>query len=163
MQFVHSLVAGMAALVVVVAVLSGPLVGAVDLTEPEQESFSPGTGSIEVTVEDTPETVILRPGAYDTGVYYYQVPDTTLAIDAVTGQPMLVYKIAVPELRITRVTTHFLSPDTEGPYQLGLAPGRVTADKITREQYQGELRVLTRTDGGEEVHHRSNISVVVRE
>lgn len=164
MDEVEYVVAGTVAVIVLVTLVSGPLVGAVDFTdEPDETTFAPGSGEIDATVLSVPERALLEQGSYGSGAYYLRVPAATVDAERITGQPMLVYKIRIPELGYTRGTTHFLNSSNAGELTVTLSEGTIAPEQVDREQYDGELLLLTRSDAGERTLSRTNVTVEVRE
>jgi hypothetical protein len=162
MDWTEYVVAGTVALVLAVTLVSGPLVGAVDFTpDREQQSFSPGEGTIEATVVSVPSTVTLDRGSYGSGAYYLRVPDATVDIESISGQPMLIYKLRIPDLGYARGTTHFVDESHEGRRTVSLERATIEPGKIGREQYRGELLILVRTNGEDETNARRNVTVEV--
>jgi len=154
------------AVVVAVAVASGPLVGAVDLTRERTGSGDagagvPGEGSVDVAVESLPDTATLDRGAYGAGAYTLRVPDARVRLANVTGQPMVVYKIELRALGYSRGTVHFVTADNAGQFTLGLDRDSLAPDDIDRERYEGRLTVLVRADG-ERIVERRTVTVHVR-
>lgn len=153
------------AVVVAVAVASGPLVGAVDLTRERDDpgdAGSPGEGSVDVTVLSLPDRATLDRGAYGAAAYTLRVPDARVRLANVTGQPMVVYKIELRELGYSRGTVHFVTADQAGPFSLELERDSLSPDDVTRDRYEGRLTVLVRADG-ERIVERAAITVDVRE
>lgn len=164
MDEVEYVVAGTVAIVVLVTLVSGPLVGAVDFTdEPDGATFAPGSGEIDATVLSVPERARLEQGSYGSGAYYLRVPAATVDAERITGQPMLVYKLRIPALGYTHGTTHFLNGSNAGELSVTLSEGTVDPESIDREQYEGELLLLTRSDAGERTLSRTNVTVDIRE
>lgn len=149
------------ALIAGIALVSGPLVGAVDFTHEREKTFAPGTGSADVTVLSTPERVRLDRGSFGSGAYYLQVPAAEVRVRTVTGQPMLAYKVRIPDLGYTRSTVHFLDGDTEGRMTVSLETDSLAPEEIDRESYSGEIVVLVRADDGDEVLYRGPVTVEV--
>lgn len=143
--------------------VSGPLVGAVDFTHERERTFAPGSGSADVSVLSTPERARLDRGSFGSGAYYLQVPPAEVRIRAVSGQPILAYKIRIPDLGYTRSTAHFLSPEIEGRLSLTLERDAISPSEVDRESYPAELVVLLRADGGEEILYRGPVTVDVTE
>lgn len=148
-------------LILAVTLVSGPLVGAVDLTPASRQEFAPGTGSADVTVRSVPDAARLERGEYGSGSYYLRVPDATLRIEDVRRQPILVYKIRIPALGYVRGTTTFLSPGDEGTLELELAPDALPPDEVDRERYRAELVIVLRGADGERVLHEADVTVEV--
>lgn len=149
------------ALILGVTLASGPLVGAVDFTTEREESFAPGTGHADVTVTSVPDRASLEKGQFGSGAYYLRVPDATVRIAAIEGQPMLVYKVRIPDLGFTRGTTHFLDGTVDGEMALSMEETTLDPDEIDREAYAAELVVLVRGGEAEDVLYRGNVTVSV--
>lgn len=149
------------AVVVGVAIASGPLVGAVDLTRESADPGDgadagvPGEGSVDVAVESLPETARLDRGEYGAAAYTLRVPDAHVRLSNVTGQPLVVYKIQLSALGYTAGTVHFVTAEHAGPFRLQLESDTVPPDGIDRDRYEGRLTVLVRGDGERIVERRS--------
>lgn len=150
-------------LILLTTLISGPLVGTVDFTTEHERTFAPGTGQADITVMAVPERARLEQGRYGSGAYYLRIPDATVQIDAIEGQPMLVYKIRLPELGITHATTHFLDETIDGEMALSIRETTFDPDEINQEIYPGELIILVRTDNSDVVLYRGNVTVDVIE
>lgn len=155
-----SVVWGTVLVVVAVGVLSGPLVGAVDLTTEPPDPEALGTGAATVDVESVPTDARLDETAYS-GAYALEIPAATVAVSNVTGEPMLVYRLRIPELGAQRSTVFFLDGETEGELALSIESESVDAERITQDEYDAELRLLLRADGDDEVLHESDVTVEV--
>lgn len=152
-------------IIVSVTIISGPLVGAVDFTpntSNDDGTFAPGTGKVDVEVHSLPTEAKLEKGSYGAGAYYLRVPDATVNIKRVEGQPMLVYKLRIPEMGFSRGTTHFLDAGTAGTRNIALEEGTLAPDKVTKDSYAGELLILVRAGDGERIVTRQNVTVDVR-
>lgn len=149
------------ALIAGTALVSGPLVGAVDFTHERAGTFSPGSGSADLAVLSTPDRARLDRGSFGAGAYYLQVPDAEVRVEAVTGQPILAYKIRIPDLGYTRSTVHFLDAETQGRLTVSIEKDALAPEEIDRDSYSGEIVVLVRTDGGEDVLYRGPVTVAV--
>ncbi len=136
------------AVIVVVSVASGPLVGAVTVPEGGVSGPDPGTGNATVSVVSVPDRVTLEPGAYDTDVYYLEVPDAVVDVSAATGKPVLTYSLSVPELR-SRSSVFFLQPGERGRQKLPMERLSVDPAAVDQERYAGELRLVLRGSGKE--------------
>ena len=143
-----------------VTVASGPLVG-VSLTE--SKSFAPGSGSVEATVTETPETATLQRANHGGGVYLLRAAPIAIEVTSVTGQPSLTYEIAVPALGHTTASITFLEADAAGAVRLEFDPSTLEADRIDADQYDGVLTVVANDDGGERVLAETNVTVEVVE
>lgn len=155
------------AVVVAVAVASGPLVGAVDLTHERTDGGtgpegSLGQGSVDVTVESLPGEATLDRSEYGAAAYTLRVPDARVVLSNVTGQPMVVYKLKIPAMGYTSGTVHFVTAEHEGAFTLELERDSLAPDGIDRDRYEGTLTVLVRADG-ERIVAREPITVVVRD
>jgi len=153
-------VAAVVAIVVAVPVISGPVVGVVDLTTESMAGV--GQGSATVDGVETPET-----GRFDRALsadhYVMEVPDARIHVAAIEGQPLVAYKISVPELGYSRGTTHFLSDDDTGWVTLSVRSETFAPERIERGSYEAELSLVLRVNGTEEVLHEGPITMEVTE
>lgn len=143
-----------------VTVVSGPLVG-VSLTS--TESFDPGSGTIEATVTETPETATLERGDHGAGVYYLRADAIEVDVESATGQPSLTYELFVTELGHTKSSITFLDDDADGTLDLEFDESTLEADRVDADAYRGVLRVIANDDDGERVLVERNVTVEVRE
>lgn len=146
-----------------VTVLSGPLVGAVDFTEPEPElSAPPGTGTASVSaVTISAEDSTLAPGEFGAGSYYLTVPHARATVDSVTGAPILAYRISIPELGHASESVYILSPEDAGEMTLAIESMAVSPDRIDATEYEAEITVELRDDTGTESLASRYITVTV--
>lgn len=158
---------GLAALTVLailaVTVASGPLVGAVDLTTAESEPATPGGGTVDLAVVSLPERATLDRGAFGSGTYHLSVPDATVDVERVTGTPQVRYKLKIPAMGYTRVTTTLLSADDEGRLAVTFESTELPPDEVDRERYRGVLRLVTYDDAGLTTRAERNVTVGVRD
>lgn len=153
---------GVVGLVVVTTLVSGPLVGAVDLTtEPDRPAL--GSGSVTVASASLPERATLTAGRFGADEYTLAVPDATVEITAVDGRPILVYRLSIRERGYTRSTTHFLSDRNTGPYALSLADDSFPPSTVQNDSYAGHLQVIVRANGTSRVVAEQAIPVEVVE
>jgi hypothetical protein len=150
------------AVILLTAVATGPLVGAVTVPEAGVTGADPGTGAATVEVVSVPDRVTLEPGEYDTGVYYLEVPDAVLDVSAVSGKPVVTYSLSVPELR-SRSAVFFLGPGEEGRKQLSMERLSFAPSEVERDRYTGQLRLVLRDGGGERTLYEAPVVVEVRE
>lgn len=150
-------------LVVVLSVASGPLVAPIDFTAADERNAAGlGSGSLSATVLSVPEEdVRLERDRFGSEVYYLRVPDATVRLDRVEGQPLIVYKIRIPALGTTRGTTKFLNPDHSGNLTLSVSETSIEADRVDRDRYAGEILIVARTNDDEEVLYQSTVQVEV--
>lgn len=145
-------------LLVGVTFASGPLVG-VSLTE--SETFAPGSGSVEASVAETPETATLQRASHGGGVYYLRADPISVSVASVTGQPALAYELAVPELGHTSASVTFLDADSPGTVRLEFDPSTIEADRVDDETYDAVLSVVATDSGGRRVVAETNVTVEV--
>lgn len=164
MDLTRGLVGGTAAIIIGVALLSGPLLGAVDLTQARSDDRGTlGYGSAEATVVSLPDDPRLVKGEYGSETYYLRVGAATVDVSNVEGRPMLVYKIRIPELGYARGTTTFLDSGANGPRQFSIEEDAIPPEQVTREQYEGELVVIVRSGNEGRVIERKAVTVTVEE
>lgn len=154
------LVYGAVAVIVGVALVSGPAVGLADLTTPRYDTVTLGAGNASVDRVETPESARLDRG-FQSSSYYLKVPDAEVRFASISGKPLVAYKLSVPSLNYTRATTTFLSSGDEGRVVLSLERDTLAGDAVTRERYDGELTVVLRYDDTETALARESIPVEV--
>lgn len=153
--------------ILLTAIVSGPLVGAVDLTTPRDAGpgISFGAGDeLDASVVSLPQDDIrLEAGRYGAGTYYLRVPDAVVDIKRVRGSPRLVYKLRIDRLGYVRATVHFVDREHEGErLHLALEPDTFAPDRIEGDAYDGTLLVVARTDRNATTLARQNVTVEVR-
>ena len=158
----RAVVYGVIGLVLVTTLASGPLVSPVDFTISSGESSFDG-GNATIGNVTLPSGAEITDGRYGSGEYYLRVPDATVEVIDVTGNPLLAYRISIPAMGYARTTTHFVSPADVGVYGLSLQRDAVEPSLVEEDTYQGRLRVFLRSNGTERQLATRNISVEVTE
>lgn len=162
MDTVRGTVYGVVAIIAVTTVVSGPLVGAVDLTHERSAAF--GTGTATVSVVEMPETITIEPGRFGEDSYYVRVAPATVVIENVTGRPFLVYKLSVDPLRYSRSTLHALDSETAGKFEATIEEDALNPETVPSPgSYDGTLTLILRSGHNETVVERRNVTVEVRE
>lgn len=155
------------ALVCVTAVVSGPLVPQVDLTEAASASGDGqgdgalGNGSASLVVEPLPAEATLSPGRFDSAAYYLQTPRVRVTAESVTGRPILVCQLDIPAMGYSTNRLAFLNESATGPHVFEFETGPFGAEQLDAESYRGELSVFLRANGEKEVVASRNVTVVV--
>ncbi|PSQ03365.1 hypothetical protein BRC92_07055 [Halobacteriales archaeon QS_4_69_31] len=130
------------ALMVALTVLSGPVVGAVDLTTPVVHG-AVGEGNVTVESVEAPATARIDRGLQSES-YYLKVPDTRVRASSITGKPVVSYRIEIPGLNYTRSTAHFLDSDDAGVVAFSIAEDTLGSDRVDAERYGGRIRLVVR-------------------
>lgn len=152
------------AVVASTSMLSGPLVGAVDLTPVDRSAESIGQGQVDLSVQTVPtDGVVLKKGKYGSGTYSLVVPDAVVDIESVEGNPLLAYRIQIHAFNFTRVTTTVLDEEMQGVIRVQMAPGTFQPSRVQQEQYAAELTLLVRADGHQRVLERTDVTIEVTE
>ncbi|MFB6074294.1 MAG: hypothetical protein ABEJ89_04715 [Haloarculaceae archaeon] len=151
---------GVVAVVVATAVVSGPLVGPIDLTT-ARDVPDYGNGSVAVTNVDLPGGARLSPGRYGAGELYVRVPAARLSYSEIRGHPLITYSVAIPGLNYSRTTTTFLSPDGAGTATLELDPASLDSGRVRADQYAATLTLTLRERGGDRVLAERTVTVEV--
>lgn len=146
--------------ILLVSLLSGPLVGAIDLRS-EVPGDVPGDGSVDVAVLSVPDEGRLEPKRYLTGGHVVSLPPATVEVSNLSGNPMLVYKLQIPEMWYVAVTTYVLDGESTGRRTLTLDEPILNRTSLPRDSYQGELRVIRRIDERDTVLYRGNVTLWV--
>ena len=160
----RGLVVGVVAVVVVTAVVSGPLVSAVDLTGTGSfDTATAGTGSVDVGEVTLPESGEISAGRFGTNATYLRVPAASVEIQRVIGQPILTYRLSVPELGYTRESVSFVTERNEGQFSLTLGEASLDSADVSRESYTGDLSINVRSDTGSRTVANGTVTIEVVE
>lgn len=149
-----------AAVILLASLLSGPLVGAVDLS-PEESTVALGDGRADVEVVAAPDEGRLDPARYATTGYVLSVPPATVDVSDIAGRPLVVYKLRIPDLSYASVTTHLLDERSTGRRSLPLEKSVLNRTSLPRETYRGELLVVKRVHERDTVLYRGNVTLRV--
>ena len=150
--------------VLATTLVSGPLVGFVDLTA-DQSFSSAGLGEGRATVTDVtfPDRVVIEKGDYGSGSYYLRVGTASATVRDVVGRPILSYELSIPALGNTKSTIQVLSSSDDGEIELGFDEKPFGKDEITADSYAGTLSVAIRYGGEERTVARENVTIEVVE
>lgn len=151
-----------AGFILLVTLVSGPLVGLVDLTHEPPGCDAPlGSGSATITVESLPDRATISKGQFGADTYYLDVPDGAVTVSNVSGQPLLAYDLSIRELGLSVGPTLFLCSG-QSPSQ-SLTIQRLTLDEaeIQADSYDATLTLVLRGDGAEVVVREKPITVEV--
>ena len=139
------------AVVVAVTLASGPLVGAVDLTEEADDGITEelGEGSADVELHVFPEEVTLSEGRYGSEQYYLRVPDASYTLSNVTGQPIVVYSVTLegPETYSSGSKNSFVTAENEGRRIISIDEKVFDRDELRPGRYNATVTLLVRGDG----------------
>ncbi|MFQ3319338.1 MAG: hypothetical protein ACI8UR_001232 [Natronomonas sp.] len=142
--------------------VSGPLVG-ISLTE--TETFAPGSGTANVTVEEVPRTATLSPAEYEGGPYTLHIDPARVRVQNVSGQPTVAYSLTVPGLNHSRSSVTFLDDGYAGQYDLTFSPSTLEQDRVneSRAEYTGVARVYVYDEAGDRLLIEQTIEIEVKQ
>lgn len=160
MRIATGIVYGTVAVIVGLTVVSGPLVGAVDFTRDRTDLAGLGTGNVSVDRVSAPESVELG-RAYQSESYHLEVPDATINVTAISGRPVVAYRVEIPALGYARSTSHFLDESRTGSVRLSIERDRIVPDRVDDRRYDGTLSVVARYNDTERVLYRDPVPVEV--
>jgi len=161
---VRRLQLGTVAVVLVVLVLSGPLIGAVDLTPESRSAAELGDGTANVTVVGDPTAdLAITPGRFGTNVSYLRIPPAVVDVQRVEDRPRLLYSVAVPRLDFERSVTEPLDERVAGRVTLRMDDRAFPHAKIRNESYRAIVVVRVQSFDGTRTVYRRNATVLVRE
>ncbi|WP_336337883.1 hypothetical protein [Haloarcula brevis] len=162
MEKTRAVVTSVAAVILVITLLSGPLVPGVTVaSEPAPVELE--TGNVTVSAVEMPSQVTLEGGSYGAASYYLDAPPVRVQFSKLTGRPTLVYELRIEELSYSRTTNHFLDDSTGDTYDLTLASDTFTEGEIDRDQYNGTVTVRKRDGAGHGVVAARNVTIPVVE
>ncbi|WP_340100243.1 hypothetical protein [Salinibaculum salinum] len=120
-----------------------------------------GQGSASVSVVSMPDTATLDPGRQGGDVYYLRVPDATVDVSQLRGNPILTYSIDIDGLGYSTSSVNALANTGEGQTSLSISDVALEEDRLTQDRYEGELRLVLRGDGEETVVYSEPITIEV--
>ncbi len=137
------------AVVVFVLALASPLVG-LSLTESGSDNFQDGTATITVE-QPTTDRLSVTAGRFGTRAVYLRVPDLVATVEAVSGQPRIIYEITVPELGVELRETRVV--DSTGTVRVRMEDRAF--ERLSAGAYDARLVVrIQSTDGDWTVRDR---------
>jgi len=143
-----------------VPVLSGPVVGLVDLTKAPLDGI--GDGSATVDAVEAPDTARFD-RALSSDSYVLKVPDARIHVAAIEGRPLVSYKISIPAMSYSRATTHFLSDDDAGWVEISLASETFAPDRVSQSAYEAQLSLVLRVNDTKQTLHDGPVTLEVAE
>ncbi len=160
MDYGRGVVFGTVGVILVTALVSGPLVPGVALTsEPAQQAYGQGTATVaDITL---PESATFERASFGAENYHLTVPATTVRFSTLEGSPTLSYRLTIAGLDYTRTTTHFLGPSTGDRYRLTMRSDTFSLNAISQSSYEGRLSVVKRDSSGETVVASRNVTIEV--
>jgi len=155
-------VSGVVAVIVVTAIVSGPLVSGISVAS-ESDVELGADGSLTIASVTFPETATIEAASYGAANAYLKVPAATVEFGSITGNPTLVYTLRIEALGLQRTTSHFLD-STYGPtFEATMATGTLDESALDQSQYEGTLSLSVRNGTGQRTAAQRNITVEVVE
>lgn len=156
---------GAITIITLVTLLSGPLVGAVDLTSEPDTGITDdlGNGSADVSVLSFPETASISEGRFGSEQLYLRVPDATYRLSNVSGQPSIEYTLLLEENYYSTSTTSFVTAAEEGRRTASLDRVTFQRSELQRDRYNATLSLVLRANGNETVIREERFVVEVEE
>ena len=162
MAYGRGVVLGVAGVVLLTALVSGPLVPGVTLTaETDQTAY--GVGNATVTDVELPRTATIERASYGAENYHLTVPPATVRFANIAGQPTLSYRLTVEVLDYVRTTTTFLDESNVPSYRLSMRSDTFSLDEISKTEYDARVSVVKRDSAGEAIVGARNITIRVEE
>ncbi|SDM94280.1 hypothetical protein SAMN04487949_2927 [Halogranum gelatinilyticum] len=151
-----------------VSVVSGPLVGGVDLTPQRTDARFPGvdaeTGTLSVSDTAVPaEGYRLERGVAGSGVYTLSVPAATVEVESITGTVTVIYQLEIREIGYASQSLYTLDANSPETVTLAVSQQSIEADKIEQEEYAATATVSVRSNGTTRVLETANVTVDVEE
>lgn len=147
---------GVAVVVLVTAVLAGPVVQGVDVTR-DQVAFGGGDATVaDVELVDVPA---LDAGRFGTDVHYLRGATARATVRDVTGRPRLVLRVQAPELDYDETATTVVRAGDRGPRVLSVDDVTVENDAVPGHPVVVQTTVRVQSFDGDSVVHRTNHTV----
>jgi hypothetical protein len=145
------------AIVLAGGLLSGPLFG---VGPPDSTELGEGTASV-ASVSIPVEEVVVNEGRFGTGTWYLRVPDATVAVDGVEGDPRLVARIEVPGLNVDSTDTKQLTAGATGRHRLALGSIPLGPNRPGGGPYRGRLTVRVQSFSVDQTVYNQSVAVEV--
>lgn len=148
------------AVIVVVLVLSGPLVGLVDLTPAEQPA-EVGDGNATVTVVSDPAADLrFDRGRFGTNVSYLRIPPAVVDVKAVSDRPRLVYVVRVPALDYRGSDAELLTDG--GRTRVRISHRAFERGQVTNDSYRATVTIRVQSFAVDRTVYERNVTVPVQ-
>jgi hypothetical protein len=131
------------AMVVFVLALASPVVG-LSLTESDPSNFQDGTASLTIE-QPTTDRLSVTDGRFGTPVVYLRLPDLVATVDAISGQPRIIYEITVPALDVELQQTRVI--DSPGTVRVRMSDRAF--ERLPSGTYDGRLIVRVQSTDGD--------------
>ncbi|RXK47251.1 hypothetical protein [Halorientalis pallida] len=155
---------GTVAVVLVVLVLSGPLVGVVDLTPESRGAAELGDGTANVTVTGDPGAdLAITSGRFGTNVSYLRIPPAAVDVHHVEERPRLLYLVSVPGLGFERSVTEPLDERVDGRVNIPMSDRAFAHVRVRNDSYRATVVVRVQSFEETRTVYRRNTTVPVRE
>lgn len=145
--------------IVAVLVVTGPLIG-VDAVRPQPTTLGDGTVTVSSVQIETADIRVTH-GRFGANVSYLRVPEASVTVESVTGRPRLLYQVSVPELGISLEAERILISGQPGRYEFGPGDSAIDPATVTRDTYDGTVRVRAQSFEMSEVVVSRNVTVRV--
>lgn len=156
----RAVLSGVIAVIVVTAVLFGPLVSGISLADEEAVAFG-ADGSLTVASAAFPETATIEPAGYGAANAYLTVPATTVEFGSLRGNPTLVYTLRIEALGLQRSTSHFLDSSHGPTFEATMASATLEESALDQSEYDATLSLNVRNASGIRTATERNITVEV--
>lgn len=148
-------------LVTFVTVATGPHLALLSIPEGGLGGgATPGSGSANLTVLSAPDSATLEAEEYGE-VHYLRVPETTVAVSAVTGAPLLTLSIDIPALGFRRSSVFTVGKTGGQTRTFGVERVAIESDRLDQSTYEGTLLIVLRNDDGRTVLYEDDVTVEV--
>lgn len=148
--------------VIALSILSGPLVGGVDLTS-RPTTPAPGSGSASVSVQSVPTgTVHIERGEFDAGTYHLAAEPAVVRVSDVRGNPTLRYSVDIPALGLVDTKSYALGEQGAGTLRLEFRPFEISPEWIQKDRYNATIAIWLVQRGNEyESLYQESVTVEV--
>lgn len=162
MDYRRAVVPGVVVVIVVTAVVFGPLVSGISLASDDGPVVA-GEGTLTIASASFPSTATIEPADYGAANYYLTVPPTTVEFGSIDGNTALVYTIEIEGLGLQRSTAHYLDSSYGPTFEATMSSGTLTDSEFDRSQYPATLSLAARNASDYRVLEERNVTVEVTE
>lgn len=151
-------------LVVIIAVISGPLVQNIDVAEePPRETaeFCEAGGNATISVESVPnQSFTLKQRRFGAGAYHLSADETSVSVQEPHGCPIIVYRLTIDALDYFGQRLYFITESTDQELGLRVVEGTFTPSEMTEDAYDGTITIRLRGDRKRTIF-QTNVTITV--
>jgi hypothetical protein len=154
----RSAVAGVGIVILLTAVVFGPLVAGISLSEPPKSQVSEKQGDITIESVTFPAEATIESASYGAANHHVNIPAASVQIQSLSGAPILAYELTIASIGVKLSTAHFLDEGNSSRYELTMEPATLNRESLD-EEYTGEAAVVAIDSSGRRTVAKQTVTV----